>query len=119
VIQLVATWYVAASGAPLYCSTPDAPLAYDIGAAPWVALPVREYGDAWQCGDLIYLSWLDGNALMARAYDAGPFGAHCVETGGACLPIAVDVPRHLWPVDGLSAPVRVVNVTAEVRGRGE
>jgi len=115
VIVGVATWYAGVYvGQPRICGG-----TYDATAGPWVALPAREFGQSWQCGDLVALWFVDEQqVVMARALDAGPFGAHCVVIDGQCVDIVVDVPRHLWPVDGLSAQVQVVNVTAACRERG-
>jgi hypothetical protein len=109
----IATWYTGPAGAPLFCGG-----VYADTTAPWVALPVETWGEEWQCGDLIYISFGQGDALMVRAMDAGPFGNRCVlQVDGTCAPIVVDVPRHLWPrsMEGWSAGVQVVNVTAQVR----
>ena len=45
-LLLVATWYVAPVGAPLFCGG-----VYGEGVT--VALPFEEYGETWQCGDLV------------------------------------------------------------------
>ena len=97
------------AGNPLYCGN-----VYAAETGPWVALPYREYGDSWQCGDLVYLSFGNGDALMARALDTGPFGRNCVIRGNRCIPILVDVPELWWPdalAGDISAPVRMVNIT--------
>jgi len=111
---IVATWYAGAYvGQPLYCGG-----VYAETTESWIALPVDS---GWQCGDLVYLSFGNGDALMARALDAGPLGDYCVVYGDQCLPIAVDVPRHLWPdalAGQLSAPVRIYNVTQMYREVG-
>ena len=59
-------------------------------------------------------------SLLARADDTGPFGKHCVvQVDGSCVPIGVDIPQHLWPIEGArSARVRIWNVTAEARKVG-
>lgn len=108
----VATWYAGVYvGGPLYCGG-----VYAETTEPWVALPIQD--KSWRCGDLVYLSFGNGDALMARVLDTGPFGDNCVMYGDKCVPIAVDVPRHLWPdalAGDLSAPVRVTNITAMYR----
>ena len=115
----LATVYIIAAygGQPLYCSTPQAPLYYNAETSPWIALPVEHYQDgSAQCGDLFYIRFPNGSTLMARAYDAGPFASYCVrQAGGSCPSIGVDVPEHLWPVDGLSAWVELYNVSAASR----
>jgi hypothetical protein len=81
---------------------------------PWVAMPIS--GD-WQCGDLIYMRFEDGQSLMARALDAGPFLHHCVETADGCLSIAADVPAEHWQ-HGKATSARLsyfVNITADAR----
>ena len=113
----VATWYAGPYVAqPLYCGG-----VYAESTAPWVALPSQTHGTDWQCGDLVYLSFGNGDALMARAMDTGPFGDKCVTDDDKCIGIVTDVPRHLWPASlegDLSAPVRVVNVTRMCREAG-
>jgi hypothetical protein len=114
-LLVVATWYQGPYvNQPLYCGG-----TYAESTAPWVALP---YGGEWECGDLVYISFGQGDALLARAMDTGPFGKHCVlQVDGSCAPIVVDIPRHLWPKelwDQLSAPVMVTNITAQARERG-
>ena len=110
---VVATWYTGV-GQPLFCGG-----TYADTTAPWVALPFETYGDEWQCGDLIYISFGQEDAIFARVQDTGPFGKHCVlQVDGTCASIVVDVPRHLWPRslwEQESAVVRVWNITAEVR----
>ena len=78
---------------------------------PWVAMPYEQHGITWQCGDRIAIR--DGNVVRYfTALDAGPFGRHCViQPGGACYPIAADVPQpHAW-FEGLSTVGKVWNVT--------
>ena len=104
-------------GQPLYCSTPAQPLYYDAQTPPWVALPVEEHGVTWECGDLIYISTPSGS-LLARAWDAGPFGGLCVMDEDKCTGISADVPMFLSPFVGASSQARVVNVTAACRDWG-
>ncbi len=112
VVLMVATWYAGPYiGQPLYCGG-----VYAETTEPWVALPIQD--QSWQCGDLVYLSFGNGDALMARALDAGPFGDNCVIMDDSCVPIVVDVPKHLAPFVGLSAPVRLTNITAWCREWG-
>jgi hypothetical protein len=111
---VVATWYAGVYvGQPLYCGG-----VYAETTEPWVALPIQD--KSWQCGDLGILFFegktaADHELLMVRVLDTGPFGDNCVMYGDKCLPIVADVPRHLWPVGGLSAPVRLTNITAMAR----
>jgi len=49
-------------------------------------------------------------SFWSYALDAGPFGMYRVEQWDA--PIIADVPEHLWPVDGISAPGKVFNLSA-------
>ena len=116
---VLATVYTAAlhSGQPLYWSTPQTPICYDITTPPWIALPAEHYRDGIaQPGDLFYIRFPDGSTLMARALDAGPFASYCVEQpDGSCPDIGMDIPDHLWPVGGLSAWVEVYNVSAAAR----
>ena len=116
---VLATFYTAAmyGGEPLYCSTPETPLFYDTALTPWIAFPDEDYlsGNV-QCGDLFYIRFPDGTTLLARALDAGPFASYCVQQAdGACPPIGLDVPEHLWPMDERSAFVEVYNVSAAYR----
>ena len=118
IVLAVATWYLHPFvGRPLFCSTPAQPLTYDAAAAPWIALAIED--DTWRCGDLVILTFANGDVLVATVQDAGPFGDHCVlQLDGTCARIAADVPWHLWPeaLSGdLSAGVRVINVSAEAR----
>jgi len=83
-------------GGPLYCGG-----TYDLGADPWIALPV---GGDWECGDLVFVRFEDGSTLMARAMDAGPLGQYNVE-GRA---IIADIPAHLAPFK-LSGPIELYN----------
>jgi hypothetical protein len=109
---VVATWYAGVYvGRDLYCGG-----VYAETTQSWVALPIQD--DTWQCGDLVYLSFGNGDALMARVLDTGPFGDNCVIMDDDCVPIVTDVPRHLWPdalAGQLSAPVQVTNITAMYR----
>lgn len=90
---------------------------YSEATEPWVALPVSQLGVTWNPHDLIYLSWGNGDALLARAKDTGPIGRYYVEQWGHTR-IGVDVPCHLWPVAGISAPVNLYNVSAAARKAG-
>ena len=84
-------------------------------------MELYESGEA-RCGDLVVVWFSDVNELLvAPALDTGAFGDNCVVEGDGCVPIAVDVPRHLWPAelgDTLSARVQVMNVTAQCRAWG-
>jgi hypothetical protein len=99
------TMYLITAGAITFCGVPvdDAP--------PWVAMPYRDFGLVWECGDVIAID--DGDTVRTfLALDAGPFGAHCVvQPSGECLSIAADVPELHWWCDGLSTTGRVWNVT--------
>lgn len=102
-------------GRPLFCSTPEVPLYYAPTTSPWVALPFRDYGITWQCGDLIYLRFANGDTLMARALDAGPFGAYCVmQPDGECLDIVADMPIY-WTDAKLSMVGEAINISAVAR----
>lgn len=52
--------------------------------------------------------------------DTGPFDQYHVEQWGE-IAIGVDVPCFLWPetVGGISAPVMMLNITAEARKAGK
>ena len=100
-------------GQPLYCDRGDG-LIYDQDTTPWVALDITEYqsGRA-QCGDQILVTFADGATLRAQALDAGPlYPYYIAETN---LPIAVDIPAHLFPQPGISAPVTVINASGVQR----
>ncbi len=78
----------------------------------WVALDVRQFQtDAARCGDHVVLLFPEGQVLLAQALDAGPFRDYYVADCPA-LSIVADVPAHLWPVAGLSAPVHLLNLSA-------
>ena len=107
VLLVIATMY--ADVGPTYCGQMTGSI-----AEPWVALPL---GGDWQCGDLVYMRFDDGQSLMARALDAGPFLHHCVETPDGCLPIAVDVPAEHWQ-HGTATSARLsyfIDFTADAR----
>ena len=107
----VATVY-AMVGGPLYCDTGQC-LVYSEQTEPWVALDVKLY-DRWaDCGDLLLLEG-NGWELSARAWDAGPLHLYHIEDWPE-LPILVDVPAHLAPFAGLSAQVKVTNVSRSRR----
>jgi len=116
-LAIIATLYLGPVGAPLYCSTPDNPIAYSPETTPFVALPVRDYdAGSVQCGDLVYLRFSNGSTLMARALDAGPFSRFCVvQSDGSCPSIGVDVPSYFWPVNGISDQVELYNISAYAR----
>ena len=110
---VIATWYVAAAGAPLFCGGTYNP------SETWVALP---QGGDWECGQLVALHFLDGSVLVARVRDTGPFGAYCViQPDGSCIRIGVDVPRHAWPREfggKRSAAIWMFNISAEAEKMG-
>ena len=106
---LVATLYAGRYvGRESYCN-----MAYGDG----IALPVETHGQEWQCNDLVYIRFEDGVTLMARAYDAGPFGYNCVMGSDGCLPIVADIPANMWQHgDAISAKVSfIVNITDQAR----
>lgn len=80
-------------------------------ASPWVAMPYRDHGITWQCGDSIGL-WSDGKLHVYPALDTGPFGAFCVmQPDGTCPSIAADVPEPWTWFGGTSTTGRVFNMT--------
>lgn len=80
---------------------------YELDADPWVALNVSGHGDYWECGKWVLVEFDTGETLYARAMDAGPFDGYYVEQWGKDRPIVMDVPLHLFPVPGISAPAKV------------
>jgi hypothetical protein len=116
-VVVLATVYLGPIHSPLYCSTPYAPLVFSPETTPWIALPIEDYLDgSVVCGDLYYIRFSDGSILMARALDAGPFAMYCVrQADGSCPSIALDVPGHLWPVEGISGPVEVYPISKWAR----
>jgi hypothetical protein len=116
----LATMYAGSPGAALYCSTPTEPLIFSAETTPFLALPVEHYLDgSVQCGDLMYLRFPNGSTLLARALDAGPFASYCVmQPDGSCPNIGMDVPAHLWSVEGISGWVEAVNLSAFAREWG-
>lgn len=113
---MVATWYVAVVGSALFCGGTYDP------AEVWIALPFGEYGQTWQCGDLVVL-WFPGETaaegilLTVRVRDTGPFGANCVmQVDGSCIRIGVDIPRQAFPLHpARSARVVITNISALAR----
>ena len=98
-------------GQPLYCAGADGPY-YTETTAPWVAVDVRVLNNGrTRCGDMLSIRFDNGMELIAQAMDAGPFKGYSVRDWPD-RPIAVDIPRHLWPRKGLSAMVDVVNLSA-------
>lgn len=93
---------------PLYCGG-----VYTTTTAPWVAMPIRDYGITWECGDTIGIL-ADGEVRTFLALDAGPFGAYCVmQPDGSCPEIGADVPKpHWWKPGKLSTIGMVYNVSA-------
>lgn len=85
---------------------------------PWCAVNVNGYesGNVLP-GDMIVVEFLDYDVvLFLEAWDAGPFDGYYVEDFSE-LPIIVDIPEHLWPLDVTSARVRMYNVSAMERSR--
>jgi hypothetical protein len=91
-------------GRPLYCNYTDPTLIYTHTLEPWIALDVSYYlfGQV-KCGDEFVLTFEDGYALTARAWDAGYLSGHSVSTWPD-EELVVDIPeyykpfvrRHLW-----------------------
>lgn len=95
-------------GQPLYCDT-DGSLFYSPETEPWIALDVHLY-DRWaSCGDDILLI-AGGRPYTFKALDAGPLYKYHIEDHPA-LPIVADIPVFLSPFNGLSHPVRMINLT--------
>ena len=114
VLTGMATVYTADQHAdlPLYCDRGHG-WTYAETTTPWVALDVRHYHTgAVRCGDLVMLRFPGGQVLTARALDAGNLERYHVQDHG---PIVADIPEHLAPFDGLSAPVILVNRSALAR----
>jgi hypothetical protein len=109
-------------GRPLYCSSPAEPRYYDVNSpAAWIALDAAYYesGRA-RCGDQILVTATDdgsGWAVIAQALDAGPLSAYYIEQWPGTSqhlerqPIVADLPAHLAPFSGLSAPARLLNLS--------
>lgn len=97
----IATWY-AFFGAP-YCSS-----CYETWpqTLPYVAVPVEQIGDKYQCGEFVYLCFGE-RCKLYRVWDAGPFSRFHVEGWPKPNGIVVDVPRRFWTQQGRSAPVRI------------
>jgi hypothetical protein len=103
-------------GRPLYCDRGQG-LVYAETTTPWVALDVTEFKSGRvRCGDPVLVRFQDGTTLRARALDAGNLYDHYIADlplpsgegrGEGGLPIAVDVPTHLAPFPGLSAPAQL------------
>jgi len=112
--------YAGALGAPLFCDTPAQPLTYSPHTTPFIAVPVKDIKSGKVvCGDFYLLRFSDGTTITARAYDAGPLSLYCVmQPDGTCPPIYADVPRHLWPVEGISGWVEVSPISQWARKWG-
>ena len=111
-ILAIATWYAGPYvGEDLYCGG-----VYDETARPWVAVDVALYeSGAVRCGDLMAITFEDGQVLNMYALDAGPFGKYWIEDWPN-LPIMADLPKHLWPIHpARSAKVSISNITANLR----
>lgn len=77
---------------------------------PWVAMPYRDLGVTWECGDDIGI-WADGELHVYPAKDTGPFGRFCVrQLDGSCPSIAADVPEPWAWFGGTSTLGRVFNM---------
>lgn len=109
---VVATVYSSTIGTPLFCDTWDTDLSFHSDQEPFLAWPFDVAGG--QCGDIILVIAGEDWDLY-KALDSGGFGHHCVMEGDMCHPIVVDIPMFFAPFDGLSAEVRVVNVSAQRR----
>jgi hypothetical protein len=102
-------------GRPLYCSSPAEPRYYDVNSpAAWIALDAAYYesGRA-RCGDQVLVTGaVDGSgwAVIVQALDAGPLSAYYIEQWPD-KPIVADLPAHLAPFSGLSAPARLINLS--------
>jgi len=108
----VATTYTSIehAGNPLFCDTAETWLHYN-KQTNFIAIPVGLYKRGYQCGDLIKITFPDGNIIWARSYDAGPFGDFAVrQPDGTLLSIVVDIPEHIWPYEGTSHPATIINV---------
>jgi len=88
---------------------------------PWVAVPARELGTTYQCGDLLLLRGVaaDGAlwSYMATVQDTGYLGDRCVvQPDGQCAPIWFDLPAEHAPFPGLSARLtEAINLSACAR----
>lgn len=112
----IATYYTYEEfgGNPLYCSRPNDPLYYELDTTPWVAVNVRLYQTGVvRCGDPVLLVFKNGEELLAKTLDAGPFDGYYVKDYPE-LPI-IDIPQHLVPFVGMSAPAMVFFISANGR----
>lgn len=84
--------------------------------SPWCAVNVQAYLDgSVQAGDMLLVEFIEYDiVLFFEAWDAGPFDGYYVEDF-AHLPIIVDIPKHLWPLDAMSAQVQVTNLSGLMR----
>lgn len=103
-------------GNPLYCDRYDGRSHIFADGAPWVAVDEAHYRSGRvRCGDEMWLYLPGGQVLRAVALDAGYLERHYVAQWGSDRPIVADVPYLFWPEPGISAPVRMVNVSAARR----
>lgn len=79
---------------------------------PWCAVNVAAYlSGAVQPGDKLVIEFIDHDEMLfLEAWDAGPFDEFYIEDFQD-QPILVDVPEHLWPLQQMSARIRVINVS--------
>lgn len=121
----VATYYAGPYvGEPLYWDQrigqidglPDDLIYLPSNGYAWVAVDETEYlSGRIQPGDWLWIYFLeDGYCLKARALDAGYlYRFHILDWPGER--IVVDIPQHLWPLETMSARVRMVNQSAAGR----
>jgi len=103
----ILTWYAGPYVAqPLRCGG-----IYDI-SHDWIAVDIDVYH--WQCDDLIRVD-AAGETQWLPLLDSGLLSRYCVETGEGCIEIVGDVPGHAAWWTGLSAPGRLLNVSAARR----
>lgn len=113
----IATYYTYEEygGGPLYAHRT---LHYDYSHdLPWCAVNVEAYlSGAVLPGDKLVVEFLEYDVVLyLEAWDAGPFTGYYIEDFGPDMPIIVDIPEHLWPLDVMSARVRVTNISAVQR----
>lgn len=107
----VATWYAPRE----YSGLLRCGCEYGKHTPPWVALDDSVFALGWECGDLIRVSYSDGEVLEGLFLDTGFLHAHYVEDFGPERRIVVDVPKRFWHRDDMAVLVRVENLSLRNR----
>ena len=102
---------------PLACDTCYTEYAFNQGMPPFIAVDPSLFATGWQCGDLVKITFDDGQQLDAYILDTGPLSRYYIEDHGPDVPIIADISEYAWPYDlGIrSATGQMQNVSLEQR----